>query len=66
MVASDGLDAGPGDMVLVAQGSRTRDLTLGREVPTKTVILAILDGGDSWDEGDREGRAARRSARGDA
>ena len=47
VVACDALHAGPGDLVLVAQGSRTRDLTVGRSVPTKTVTLAVLDGGNS-------------------
>ncbi|HJZ84808.1 MAG TPA: EutN/CcmL family microcompartment protein [Polyangia bacterium] len=44
VVAVDRLAAGPGDQVLVAHGSRVRDLTLGEAVPTKDVIVAIVDG----------------------
>jgi ethanolamine utilization protein EutN len=43
MVAVDRLGAGPGDRVLVAHGSRVRDLTLGEAVPVKDVIVAIVD-----------------------
>jgi microcompartment protein CcmK/EutM len=39
----DHLGAGPGELVLVAHGSRCRDLTIGEKVPTKDVILAIVD-----------------------
>ena len=45
-VAIDRLGAGPGDRVLVAHGSRVRDLTLGETVPDKDVIVAIVDGVD--------------------
>ena len=44
IVAVDGLDAGPGDRVLVAHGSRVRDLTVGAEVADKDVIVGIVDG----------------------
>lgn len=46
VVAIDRLGAGPGDVVLVAHGSRVRDLTVGVEVPLKDVVLAIVDGSD--------------------
>jgi len=45
-VAIDRLGAGPGDRVLVAHGTRVRDLTLGETVPDKDVIVAIVDGTD--------------------
>jgi ethanolamine utilization protein EutN len=44
IVAVDGLDAGPGDRVIVARGSRVRDLTVGAEVADKDVVIAIVDG----------------------
>jgi ethanolamine utilization protein EutN len=44
IVAVDGLDAGPGDRVIVAHGSRVRDLTVGAEVADKDVVIAIVDG----------------------
>jgi microcompartment protein CcmK/EutM len=43
VVAADRLGAGPGELVLVAHGSRCRDLTLGEDVPTKDVVIAIVD-----------------------
>ena len=49
-VAVDRLGAGPGDRVLVAHGSRVRDLTVGETLPLKDVIIAIIDGvGDGVD-----------------
>jgi microcompartment protein CcmK/EutM len=45
-VAVDRLGAGPGDRVLVAHGSRVRDLTVGETVPEKDIIIAIVDGMD--------------------
>ena len=45
-VAVDALGAGPGDRVLVAHGSRVRDLTVGEAVPLKDVIVAIVDDTD--------------------
>lgn len=43
-LALDGLGAGPGEWVLVAHGSRVRDLTLGATAADKDVIVAIVDG----------------------
>ena len=43
VVAVDGLDAGPGDRVIVAHGSRVRDLTVGADVADKDVVIAIVD-----------------------
>jgi microcompartment protein CcmK/EutM len=43
VVAADGLSAGPGDQVLVAHGSRVRDVTLGSGVAVKDVVVAIVD-----------------------
>jgi microcompartment protein CcmK/EutM len=47
VVAIDQLGAGPGDRVLVAHGSRVRDLTVGETVPEKDIIIAIVDGVDA-------------------
>jgi ethanolamine utilization protein EutN len=44
IVAVDGLSAGPGDRVLVAHGSRVRDLTVGESVADKDIVIAIVDG----------------------
>jgi ethanolamine utilization protein EutN len=44
VVAVDGLDAGPGDRVIVAHGSRVRDLTVGADVADKDIVVAIVDG----------------------
>ena len=46
IVAVDGLNAGPGDRVIVAHGSRVRDLTVGEGVADKDVIVGIVDGLD--------------------
>jgi len=43
VVAVDGLDAGPGDRVIVAHGSRVRDITVGETVADKDVVIAIVD-----------------------
>lgn len=43
LVAVDQLGAGPGELVLVAHGSRCRDLTMGESLAAKDVILAIVD-----------------------
>jgi ethanolamine utilization protein EutN len=43
VVAVDGLHAGPGDRVIVAHGSRVRDLTVGPDVADKDVVVAIVD-----------------------
>ena len=50
VVAVDGLSAGPGDRVLVAHGSRVRDLTVGADVADKDVVIGIVDGHDCVDE----------------
>jgi ethanolamine utilization protein EutN len=44
VVAVDGLDAGPGDRVIVAHGTRVRDLTVGATVADKDVVIGIVDG----------------------
>lgn len=44
LVAVDALDAGPGDRVLVARGSRVRDVTVGETVADKDVVVGIVDG----------------------
>ncbi|MFH1807882.1 MAG: EutN/CcmL family microcompartment protein [Pseudomonadota bacterium] len=46
VVALDRLGAGPGELVLVAHSSRARDLTVGDDLPTKAVVLAIVDAVD--------------------
>ena len=46
VVAVDALGAGPGEWVLVAHGSRVRDLTVGAAVCDKDIIIAIVDGTD--------------------
>ena len=43
VVAVDGLGAGPGERVIVAHGSRVRDLTVGEGVADKDVVIAIVD-----------------------
>lgn len=49
-IVVDQLGAGDGELVLVAHGSRCRDLTLGDTVPTKDVTLAIVDGATLGDK----------------
>ncbi|HEY4395123.1 MAG TPA: EutN/CcmL family microcompartment protein [Polyangia bacterium] len=49
LVAIDGLDAGPGDRVIVAHGTRVRELTVGAEVADKDIIIGIVDG-HAWTE----------------
>jgi ethanolamine utilization protein EutN len=44
IVAVDALDAGPGDRVIVARGSRVRDVTVGAAVADKDVVVGIVDG----------------------
>jgi ethanolamine utilization protein EutN len=46
VTAMDRLGAGVGDRVLVAHGSRVRDLTVGESVALKDVVVAIVDGVD--------------------
>ena len=43
VIAADMLGAGIGEYVLVGHGSRIRDLTVGRAMPLKEVVLAIVD-----------------------
>jgi ethanolamine utilization protein EutN len=47
VVAQDGLDAGPGDRVIVARGSRVRDVTIGETAPDKDVVTGVVD---DWQE----------------
>ncbi|MBL8631715.1 MAG: hypothetical protein JNM40_00730 [Myxococcales bacterium] len=49
--AVDALGAGPGEWVLVAHGSRVRDLTVGPEVAEKDIVVAIVDGVDDAELG---------------
>lgn len=53
ITAIDKLGAGVGDEVLVAHGSRVRDLTVGDGVALKDVVVAIVDGVDRDDGGAR-------------
>ena len=43
IVAVDTVDAGVGDVVLVAQGSSARQTSLTKDSPTDAVIMAIVD-----------------------
>ncbi|MGE5263325.1 MAG: EutN/CcmL family microcompartment protein [Acidobacteriota bacterium] len=43
IVAVDTVDAGIGDVVLVAQGSSARQTNVTKETPTDAVIMAIVD-----------------------
>jgi ethanolamine utilization protein EutN len=43
VVAVDGLGAGPGERVIVAHGSRVRDMTVGAAVADKDIVVAIVD-----------------------
>ncbi len=43
LAAIDTVDAGVGDLVLIAQGSSARQTTLTKETPTDAVIMAIID-----------------------
>ena len=43
IVAVDTVDAGTGDVVLVAQGSSARQTNVTKETPTDAVIMAIVD-----------------------
>jgi ethanolamine utilization protein EutN len=38
-----GLGAGPGDRVIVARGSRVRDVTVGETVADKDVVIGVVD-----------------------
>lgn len=43
LAAIDTVDAGIGDLVLIAQGSSARQTNLTKETPTDAVIMAIVD-----------------------
>jgi microcompartment protein CcmK/EutM len=43
IVAVDTVDAGNGDVVLIAQGSSARQTSTTKETPTDAVIMAIVD-----------------------
>jgi microcompartment protein CcmK/EutM len=43
IAAIDTVDAGIGDVVLIAQGSSARQTQLTKETPTDAVIMAIID-----------------------
>jgi len=43
VVAVDSLDAGPGELVLVAQGSSARQTKVTQNRPVDAVIMAIVD-----------------------
>ena len=43
IVAVDTVDAGIGDVVLIAQGSSARQTSVTKDTPTDTVIMAIVD-----------------------
>jgi len=49
--AIDSLGAGPGEWVLVAHGSRVRELTVGSEVADKDIVVAIVDAVDGAEAG---------------
>ena len=42
-VAVDTVDAGAGDLVLVAAGSSARQTTLTKDTPVDAVIMAVID-----------------------
>lgn len=44
IVAADGLGAGPGEYVVLATGSRVRDVAYDTARPFKAVVVAIVDG----------------------
>lgn len=43
IAAVDTVDAGVGDLVLIAQGSSARQTSVTKETPTDAVIMAIID-----------------------
>ncbi len=43
IAAVDTVDAGEGDLVLIAQGSSARQTNATKETPTDAVIMAIVD-----------------------
>lgn len=46
VVAVDALGAGPGERVIVAHGTRVRELTVGADVADKDVVIGIVDGSE--------------------
>ncbi len=42
-VAIDTVDAGAGDLVLIAAGSSARQTTLTKDAPVDAVIMAVID-----------------------
>ena len=46
IIAADTLGAGPGEHVLVATGTRVRDIAYDTQKPIKAVVLAIVDSAD--------------------
>lgn len=42
-VAVDTVDAGTGDLVLVAQGSSARQTSITKDSPVDSVIMAVID-----------------------
>jgi len=46
IVAADTLGAGPGEYVLVATGSRVRDVVYDSSRPIKAMVVAIVDSAD--------------------
>jgi ethanolamine utilization protein EutN len=64
IVAVDGLGAGPGERVIVAHGSRVRDLTVGVEVADKDIVVGIVDDLQVSDAGNPgRGRKPSRAGR---
>lgn len=43
IAAVDTVDAGVGDLVLIAQGSSARQTTTTKDTPTDAVIMAVID-----------------------
>ncbi len=43
IAAVDLVDAGEGDLVLIAQGSSARQTNLTKDTPTDAVVMAIID-----------------------
>jgi microcompartment protein CcmK/EutM len=43
LVAVDTVDAGPGDLVLIAQGSSARMTETTKDTPVDAVIMAVID-----------------------
>ncbi len=46
IVAADTLGAGPGEYVIVATGTRVRDVVYDTKKPIKAVVIAIVDSAD--------------------